>query len=102
MEIFAGSSQDAPLLVNVNRTIGRTEFVRLSRFDFNEYQGRAIPPDEINFGRTRSRAEITGNDGESSALQIPVREILAAAAEGQIGIPPPPACAITPPVEGAV
>jgi hypothetical protein len=89
--ILAGGTNQAGLFLGPDGAVGRTVFVSLPRFDFDENQRIAFPANQIHLTGAGRQAVIAIHDDNSGALQKPLGKVLAASAEGVVLSHVPPA-----------
>lgn len=82
---FPGCADQAGSLLQTDGAVGSAIVICLTRFHFHEDQAVILPTDEIDFAGAGRHTIVAGDDDEPVTLQVTVRDILAAAAQGMVG-----------------
>jgi hypothetical protein len=82
--ILAGGTNQASLFLEPDGAVRRTVFVSLPGFDFHKDQRIAFPANQIHLTGAGRQAVIAIHNDNSGALQKPLGDVLAAAAEGVV------------------
>jgi hypothetical protein len=83
---FPGGANLAGALLDSNGPVWSAVVIGLARFHFDEDQVVILPTDEIYFSGAGSHAKVASDDHDPVALQVTVRDVLAAAAKSMVGI----------------
>ena len=82
--VFARGADQAGFLLASDSAIRRPVLFRLPGFHLDEDKGIPLPANEIHFTVARSHAVVPRDDDNAGALQVAMRNVLAAAPGGEV------------------